>query len=72
MKVDETLKQAKYKEILDAEIIPFIKGNYERIEDVVFQQDNCGPHKAKSISTYLAQKNVRVMDWPLKVPTSIQ
>ena len=68
VKIDGTLKQARYKEILEAELIPFIEQNYESIEDVVFQQDNCGPHKAKSISTYLAQKNVRVMDWPAQSP----
>ncbi len=47
VKIDGTLKQAKYKEILDTELISFIKRNYESIEDVVFQQDNCRPHKAK-------------------------
>ena len=33
------------------------------MEDVVFEHDDCGSHKAKSISTNLVQNNVRVMDW---------
>ena len=63
MKIDGILKQARYKEILEAELIPFIEQNYESPEHFAFGQDNYGPRKAKPISTYLAQKNVRVMDW---------
>ena len=30
----------------------------------VFQQDNCGPHRAKSIAAYLVANNVNVVKWP--------
>ena len=37
--------------------------NYGSVNYVVFQQDKIRPHKAKSVSTYLLQKCIKVMCW---------
>ena len=34
----------------------------------VLQKDNCGPHRAKSIATYLYSKNIERMKWPAQSP----
>ena len=41
---------------------------YGSTSDFVFQQDNCGPHKAKSVSSFLAGNNINVMKWPTQSP----
>ena len=33
-----------------------------------FQQENCGPHRAKSIAAYLDGSNINVMKWPNQSP----
>ena len=34
----------------------------------VFQQDNCGPHRAKYIAAYLGSNIVNVIKWPGQNP----
>ena len=34
----------------------------------ILQEDNCGPHRAKSIATYLAKEDVERMKWPAQSP----
>ena len=36
---------------------------YVSISDFVFQQDNCGPHMAKSVTSFLVGNNINVMKW---------
>ena len=68
IKIEGTLKQERYKEILDSELVPFISKHYGNTDSVVFQQDNCGPHKAKSVSSFLYEKGIEVMCWPAQSP----
>ncbi len=63
-----TLKQEKCKEIIENYILPMGNTYYRSTSDFVFQQDNCGPHKAKSITTYLDANNFSVMKWPAQSP----
>ncbi len=68
MMIDETLKQEKYKEILEPESVPLIlEANY-RVDYVVFQEDNSRPHIAKSVSTYLHQNGIERMRWLAQSP----
>ncbi len=59
-----TLKQDRYKEILQMEVIPFMTMHHGSITDIVFQQDNRRPHRARSIKCYLDAKNISGMKWP--------
>ena len=35
---------------------------------LVFMQDNCSIHKAKTVVDYLAQKQIQTLDWPPQSP----
>ncbi len=63
-----TLKQEKYKEIIENYILPMGNTYYGSLSDFVFQQDNCKPHKSKSITAYLDANNVPVMKCPARSP----
>ncbi len=53
---------------MSKEIIPFASKFYGGPTNIVFQQDSCGPHKAKSIKAFLAANDVQTKDWPAKSP----
>ncbi len=55
VRINGTLKQEKYKDIIENYIVPLAKEQYGSTSSFVFQQDNCGPHKAKSVRTFLMQ-----------------
>ena len=56
--------QHTYRSIIDGHIIPFMDNAHGGIEGFVLQEDNCGPHRARSIATYLANKDVTRTAWP--------
>ena len=64
VRINGTLKQEKYKEILQNHVISMPVQKYGSISDFVFQQDNCGPHKSKSVTSFLVGNNTNVMKWP--------
>ncbi len=39
-----------------------------RFSNIFFQDDNCTPHKAETVSTYPHQKGIEVMRWPAQSP----
>ena len=50
-----TLNRDKYKDTLSAHVIPFSVQHY--------QQDNCGPHRTKSITNYMEARRMKVIKW---------
>ena len=50
VRIQGTMNQEQYCDILNNQLIPFIYSNYKSVNDPVFQQENCGPHRAKSVS----------------------
>ena len=62
------MKLGNYKEILVNYVLPFAVEKYRNTSDFVFQQDNCGPNKAKSIASNLNASNVNVIKWPAQSP----
>ena len=60
-RINGTFKQRSYKEILDNYVLPFAVEKYGSTSDFVFQQDNCGPHKAKFIASHLNEDDVNAM-----------
>ena len=66
--IDETLKQDQYVNILYNHLLQFGMKHYGYISKFTFQQDNCGPHRAKSVTAYLNIQNVEAMKWPPQSP----
>ena len=62
--IDGTLNRDKYQAILEGNVIPFSVQHYGTTENVVYQQDNCRPHRAKSIRHFMDAKQINLMTWP--------
>ena len=57
-----------YRVIIDNHILPFMYYVHVGPECFILQEDNCGPHRAKSIATYLSNEEVTGMKWPAQSP----
>ena len=68
MRIDGRFNQHKYRKIIDEFLPPFMMKNHGENKDFVLQEDNCGPHRAKSIAKYLREKAVERMKWPTQSP----
>ncbi len=68
VRIRGNLNQHKYKQILSRYVIPFASTKHQGLRNFLFQQDGCGPHRAKSIKQYLDAENVRVLPWPAQSP----
>ena len=67
VKVTGTMDQRSYKTTLENHMLPsglLIYGN----QQYIFQQDNAPCHKARSVTEFLHQHGVRVMEWPAQSP----
>ena len=60
--------QFTYRSIIDAHVLPFKENVHNNNSLFTLQEDNCGPHRAKSIATYLHYKQVNRMKWPSQSP----
>ena len=45
-----------YQVIIDNHILPFVYNTHDGTASFILQEDNCGPHRAKSIAIYLANE----------------
>ena len=57
-----------YREILDSTLLPFAEKLYGDLKSFVLQEDNCGPHRARTINDYLSKKGVAGMICPPQSP----
>ena len=64
VRFEVTLEQEQYKSVLEENIVPLKIEDYASISRVIFQQDNCGPHRAKSVTAYLEASGINLMNWP--------
>ena len=55
--------QHTYRAIIDNHILPFVYNVHSGPDSFVLQEDNCGPHREKSIADYLANKEITRMKW---------
>ena len=62
--INGRLNKDKYIEVLNEYIKPFHASTHRDLTQVVSQQDNCGPHRAKSVSSYLQSTGITTMKWP--------
>lgn len=67
-RIQGALEQDQYRIILNEQLIPIGTQYYDGIQNRIFQQDNCSPHKAKSVRSLLDAKGIKLMSWSAKSP----
>ena len=60
--------QHTYRVMIDNHILPFVYDVHGGTNTFILQEDNCGPHRAKSIATYLANEDITRMEWAPQSP----
>ena len=66
--ISGTLDQHKYTTILQENLLPFMRTVHSNEIGFQFQQDGCGPHRAKKVASYLHDSGVTVLPWPAQSP----
>lgn len=66
--VENTMRQDQYKKVLETRLIPQLAEWFPGGEKPIFMHDGAPCHKAKSITTFLEQKKIEVLDWPGNSP----
>ena len=62
------MNKGKYKNVLQSHLLPFIHNFQIGFSNFVFQQDNCGAHKSKSVRAYMNATDISLMEWPAQSP----
>ncbi len=68
IRIDGNLNQSKYLKILQDELLPFSEKYHEGKHNMIFQQDGCGPHHAKSVASFLEAEVIELLQWPAQSP----
>ena len=55
--------QHTYRVIIHNHILRFVYDVHGGTNTFILQEDKCGPHRAKSIATYLANEDITRMEW---------
>ena len=64
--LDGNLNQHKYRTILEETLIPFARQSFGA--NLVFQDDNAGPHRARMIDNFLETNGIQRLEWPAMSP----
>jgi transposase len=65
--IDGIMDAVKYKRILSTKMIPSANRLFGQ-DEWVFQQDNDPKHTARTVQSYLSNKQVTVLEWPAQSP----
>lgn len=65
-RIDGIMDQHKYKDILNDVMLPY--SEWEMPLAWVFQHDNDPKHTSRVVKSWLAEKNITVMEWPPQSP----
>ncbi len=68
VRVSSNLNQQQYIRILEDNIIKFAESRHGRLESLIFQGDNCGHHRTKSVRSYMRAKGLNRLEWPAQSP----
>ena len=68
VRIEETLDQFKYIEILKQHELPFRIVHMEKNLGFMYQHDGCGPHRAMGEAAFLEANCVNVLPWPPQSP----
>ncbi len=66
--VTVSFTQTTYRVIIDNHVLHFIYGVHDEPASFALQEDNYGPHQAKSVATYLHNEEVERMQCPTQSP----
>lgn len=66
--VEKTMRQDQYKRVLETRLIPQLKEWFRDEEEPIFMHDKAPCHTAKSVSSFLQQKQIKILDWPGNSP----
>lgn len=66
--VENTMRQDQYRKVLETRLLPQLQDWFPGEEKHIFMHDGAPCHKAKSITAYLRQKKIKVLDWPGNSP----
>lgn len=68
VKVEGTLNRFGYIEILEKNLLPWVKSNF-RGENYFFQDDNAPIHTAKDVKAWIQKKRLKILpNWPSQSP----
>jgi len=68
VKIDNTLDQHLYKDILEEDLMRTIEEYGIEKQAMIFQQDNDPKHTAASVKEWLSSQEFEVMEWPAQSP----
>ena len=68
VRISGPLNQYKYINILKQHVLPFKNTFHPGSNDFLYQDDGCGPHRAKKVSRFLEANGVAVLPWPAQSP----
>ncbi len=66
--IKENLNQSIYLNILKQYLLAFAGARHGSCENVIYQLDGCGPHRAKSVISCLDAEKVQLLPWPARSP----
>ena len=61
VRTNDRFNQHKYRKITNEFLLPFMMKEHGGNKEFGFQEDNCDPHRGKSIAKYLHNKAVRLI-----------
>ncbi len=62
------MHEQKYIEILKEQLLPFAKSAHGRKANLTFQEDGCGPHRAKSVRSFFDAEGIKMLPWRPESP----
>ena len=68
VRIAGNLNQHKYRDIIEKYLLPFASTYHSGADNFIFQHDGCGPHRAISISNYLTENGIKLLEWPAQSP----
>lgn len=67
--VEGTMRQDQYKRVLQNRLLPQVREWFpDDDDDYIFMHDSAPCHKARSVTTFLEDRNVSVLPWPGNSP----
>lgn len=66
--VEKTMRQDQYKRVLETRLIPQMREWFSDDEEAILMHDKAPCHTAKSVTSFLQQNRVKVLEWPGNSP----
>ncbi len=60
------MNSVRYIEVLTQCLLPYLRANFRRHADALFQQDGATCHTARIVKEWLRRHNIELLTWPAK------